>query len=595
MDTATGNTIHRVVLHDETRKRWLLFRNPIRLLEVTSLEDVIPTLQFVEQQVMQQKRFAAGFISYEASSAFDAAFCTRIPDTNFPLLWFGLYSEPEEINLPEPDFKTYSLGDPIPSVNKGEYNRAISRIKEHIRSGNTYQVNYTMQMDTPFSGDPWNLFLAMVRAQSPGYAAWIDTGRFAICSASPELFFKLDKDRLTCKPMKGTVRRGRTYQEDESLSEWLSKSEKNRAENLMIVDMVRNDLGRVAEAGSVSVNRLFEVQKHPTLWQMTSTIVARSSKSFSDILSAIFPCASITGAPKVRTTRIIAELEKTPRNIYTGCIGYLAPGPTAQFNVAIRTAVVDRINGVATYNTGGGIVWDSSSEDEYTEALLKTRVLKVQKPEFSLLETILWTENEGYFLLDRHLKRLTDSAAYFEFPLDVDAVRGVLAQESFRFSRKSYRVRLLVGRSGSIQTESTVFFPEESLQDTRVGIAKTPVRSKDIFLFHKTTIRNVYDEALKSFPDCGDVLLWNENGELTESTIANIVLDINGELYTPPVSSGLLPGVFRSSLIDQGVIHERILKVPDLARCDTIFLINSVRKWRKAVLVENNGSTDKQN
>lgn len=584
MDTASGTAQDQVILHHNSESRWLCFKNPFQIVEARAIEDVLPALQNIDTQVREQGRYAAGFISYEASGAFDPAICTKTPE-DFPLLWFGLYPSPEEVQLPEPDFRAYSLGARTPSVSQPEYFHAISKIKEHIHSGDTYQVNYTLQLQIPFAGDPWNLFLAMVRAQSPGYAAWINTGRFAVCSASPELFFNLEGNRLTCKPMKGTVKRGRTLQEDASFATWLRNSEKNRAENLMIVDMIRNDLGRIADDGSVQVDRLFEVERHPTLWQMTSTIHANSQKSLTEIMAALFPCASITGAPKIRTTRIIADLEASARNLYTGCIGFIGPEPRAQFNVAIRTAVVDRREGTARYGTGGGIVWDSTHQDEYTEAILKARVLTEQRPEFSLLETLLWTRDSGYFLLDYHMKRLADTAAYFDYTVNIKDVEESLHMKASGYSEAFQKVRLLIDRNGVMDIQSSVLNPEESPEKLQVKPATDPVYSKDIFLYHKTTFRSVYEAAHRSCPECDDVLLWNEREELTESCIANIVLEIDGRMYTPPIRSGLLAGVFRAWLLDQGKIEERVLHISDLKTSNKVFLVNSVRKWQEAALV----------
>ncbi len=585
VDMTAGMTKDQVVLHHNSYSQWLCFKNPFQIIEAGKIEEVRPVLQDIETQVREKGRYAAGFISYEASPAFDPAIYTRTTE-NFPLLWFGIYPPPEIIQLPEPDFSTYSLGDWSPSVCKSEYFRAISRIKEHIHSGDTYQVNYTLQLRVPFSGDPWNLFLSMVRAQSPGYAAWVDTGRYAICSASPELFFNFRGNQLICKPMKGTVKRGRTLKEDETLAGWLHHSEKNRAENLMIVDMIRNDLGRVAEAGSVQVEKLFEVERHPTLWQMTSTIKAVSRKSLTEIIGALFPCASITGAPKIRTTRIIADLEQAARNVYTGCIGFIGPEPSAQFNVAIRTAVVDRRHGTAEYGTGGGIVWDSASGDEYTEAILKARVLTEQRPEFSLLETILWTQEGGYYLLDYHLKRLADSAVYFDYPAKIQDVKKALCAKSSDFSGTDQRVRLLIDRNGSIEIQNFPLIPEESKRKLKVKLAAEPVSSGDIFLYHKTTFRHTYESARQKFPEYDDVILWNEKRELTESSIANIVVDIEGELYTPPFDAGLLEGVFRAHLLKEEKISERRLHLSDIKKFRKVYLINSVRKWQEAVLFE---------
>ncbi len=574
----------RVILHSAAAGRWLCFRTAHQIITAEKHDEILPALRQIEALVNKNRWFAAGFISYEASAAFDPALCTH-PADDFPLLWFGLYPAPDEFALPDPDVQHYSLGHIVPSVSQAEYDRAILDIKKHIHSGDTYQVNYTLRLRIPFSGNPWHLFLAMVRAQSPAYSAWIDTGRFAVCSASPELFFRLQGNSLMCKPMKGTVGRGRTLEEDVSNAKWLHCSEKNRAENLMIVDMIRNDLGRVADVGSVHVPYLFEVERHPTLWQMTSTVAANCKKPLVDILTALFPCASITGAPKIRTTQIIADLETAPRGIYTGSIGFIAPDRFAQFNVAIRTAVVDRETGQAEYGAGGGIVADSSCEDEYTEALLKARVLTEKFIEFSLLETMLWTKEEHYFLLDKHLKRLADSAAYFGYPVDLEQVNNRLLGMTDGYSGKPHRVRLLVARSGDLSIEAVPLILSNSAKPVRVRLAQSPVNSDDVFLYHKTTWRQSYEAALQSCPDCDDVLLWNERNELTESCIANVVVEMGGDLLTPPVESGLLAGTFRNSLLEQNKIQEQTLLVSDLRKCSRIYLINSVRKWQQATLL----------
>ena len=573
----------QVLLHNEAAGKWLHFRDPQQIIVSYKAEEVIAALKTIELLVQSHGWHAAGFLSYEAASAFDNALCARSAQ-DLPLLWFGLYPNAEEYELPKADFGAYALAEPVPTISQEEYSQAIERIKRYIKSGDTYQVNYTLRLKSCFCGDPFQLFLAMVQAQAAGYSAWIDTGRYAICSASPELFFHLEGDALMCKPMKGTVRRGRTLDEDTSLADWLYRSEKNRAENLMIVDMIRNDLGRVAELGSVQVPRLFEVERHPTLWQMTSTVTATCRKSFSEIMAALFPCASITGAPKIRTTQIIAELETAARGIYTGSIGFLTPNRTAQFSVAIRTAVVDRNTAQVEYGSGGGIVWDSACGDEYTEALLKSRVLTEQRPEFSLLETMLWTPDESYFLLDYHLRRLADSAKYFGFPADIVSVRKRLLARCSDFSVEPMRVRLLIDSNGRPEIQADPLCGVKGDRPVRIMLAREAVNSADIFLYHKTTYRQIYEEARNSCSDCDDVLLWNEREEITESSIANVVVKIGEDLFTPPRDSGLLAGTFREWLLETGQIRERILKVRDLDRSSKIYLINSVRKWQEAIL-----------
>jgi para-aminobenzoate synthetase/4-amino-4-deoxychorismate lyase len=302
-------------------------------------------------------------------------------------------------------------------------------------------------------------------------------------------------------------------------------------------------------------------------------------------MSSLFPCASITGAPKVSTMRIITSLETSPRQVYTGAIGYLAPGRIASFNVAIRTVLIEQSTGKAEYGIGGGIVWDSTSVDEYDEALLKARVLTVQRPEFSLLETLRWTPGEGYFLLDEHLRRLSESAEYFGFPCEQEKVRAHLAETSLGLPQQPQRVRMLLDMEGNHSTQAFPLELAPTGEPLRLKTASSPINSTDVYLFHKTTWRGVYETARASQTGCDDVILFNERGEVTETSLANLVFRLDGELVTPPVESGLLAGTFRAHLLEQGLIRERIVTITDLPHCTQIFRINSVRGWQPAALV----------
>jgi para-aminobenzoate synthetase/4-amino-4-deoxychorismate lyase len=467
-------------------------------------------------------------------------------------------------------------------MDRDTYNEAIAKIKEYISQGKTYQVNYTMQLRANFDASAWDFFLHLVEAQH-NHAAYIDLGRYVICSASPELFFELNGDTITCHPMKGTVKRGHTTSEDQQQSEWLKNSDKNRAENVMIVDMIRNDLGRIAKTGSIHVPELFCAERYPSLWQMTSTITAETAASLTNIFRALFPCASITGAPKVSTMQIIDELEDTPRRIYTGSIGYISPLRKAKFNVAIRTLLIDLETQKAEYGVGGGIVWDSDSAEEYYEALLKARVLTEPQAEFSLFETMLWTPAEGFCLREKHINRLLDSADYFDFATSRRAVEETLDTTASGFET-AQRVRLLVDKEGRIKIESTAFQPNTRTISAR--LAKREINSNNVFLFHKTTHRVVYKEAQADFPDCDDVLLYNERGELTEFTMGNIVLGLDGQMITPPIECGLLAGTFRAHLVEIGQVIERRISIARLRDCTEIFRVNSVRKWEKVEMRE---------
>jgi len=585
---------NEVLLKDN--REWLHFANPHEIVRAERLEEVLPALREVEQLIKTNHWYAAGFLSYEAAPAFDSALQTHASiailnehsslrstgNTDFPYLWFGLYPEPRVVQLPSPE-QPGEFFNWQPTIDRDAYNAAIAKIKNHIAEGCTYQVNYTMRLQADFSGSAWEFFLHLAQSQNK-HAAYIDAGQFVICSASPELFFELNGDVITCRPMKGTVERGRTTSEDHERSEWLKNSEKNRAENVMIVDMIRNDVGKIAETGSVSVPELFQVERYPTLWQMTSTVTARTCRPISEIFAALFPSASITGAPKVSTMKIIAELENTPRKIYTGSIGYIAPDRKAKFNVAIRTALIDQERGKAEYGVGGGIVWDSTSSDEYAEALLKARVLTEKPRIFSLLETMLWNPAAGYFLCERHIVRMLDSAKYFDISIAREKLAGYLEQISSSF-RTPQRVRVLLDRSGELTFESRPFELRRKTETLKVCLAKEPVDSTDVFLVHKTTKRAMYESAREGCEEFDDVLLYNEAGELTEFTIGNLVVELDGQLLTPLISCGVLPGTFRAHLVETGQILERTIPVERLKDCTQIFRVNSIRKWER-VMVE---------
>jgi para-aminobenzoate synthetase/4-amino-4-deoxychorismate lyase len=576
-----GDYEDSVVLYDAGHQQWLLFYHPLQIYVAHNLESVMSIFHEVEHQVAVNRLYAAGFIAYEAGPAFDPALVVRSRG-DFPLLWFGIYREPEQVSfppLPREDLTTIHWE---PSVSEKEYQLSISKIKEYIQTGHTYQVNYTFRLRARFSEDPWKLFVRMVHAQGNDYGAFVNTKGWAICSASPELFLKVDGGDLSSRPMKGTVSRGLMQKEDVEQATWLAHSEKNRAENLMIVDMVRNDMGRIAEVGSVGVTSLFDVEKYPTLWQMTSTVLCKTKTGITDIFRALFPAASITGTPKVRTMQIIAELESAPRRIYTGTIGFLSPGRKAQFNVAIRTVLVDRLSNSAEYGVGGGIVWDSEKADELQECYTKAQILFQPTSDLALLETILWTPQDGYFLLDDHLSRLADSAAYFSRPIDIEAIHEKLRVMACELPACSHRIRLVVPQESEPMLEAYLLTPLS--QPFRIRVAKTPINSQDPFLYHKTTYRRIYEKALAESPGYDDVLLWNERKEVTESSIANVVVEMDGRLLTPPVHCGLLPGTYRSLLLKQGKITEEIIKVQDLCRCSKIYLINSVRgMWEASI------------
>lgn len=565
-------------------RHWRCFYEPVQVITAVSPEEVWPALVAVETAVRQQGLYAAGFLTYEASAAFGLAVH---PAGDLPLLWFGLYESEQKLAVGEGrlrHIRTADLPSPTwqPAITWPAYHAAIQQIKEAIARGDTYQVNYTFPLQAEFSGDPLALFGDLAQAQQGSHAAYVDTGRFAVCSASPELFFRLEGDVLTSKPMKGTAVRGKTLAEDEANIAGLAQSDKNRAENVMIVDMIRNDMGRVAQIGSVQVPELFAVERYPTVLQMTSTVQARTTQSLPAIFRAMFPCASITGAPKVRTMEMIRELEPQPRGVYTGAVGFISPEGTAQFNVAIRTVTVDKMQGTAVYGVGSGIVWDSDAAAEFAECEVKARVLAEKRPSFSLLESLLWQPDRGYFLLEAHVQRLLDSAVYFGIPLTGTAVRHRLVDFAASLNEPC-KIRVLVTLVGELTVEAVPLAQGERSRPLRVALADTAVTSETIWLYHKTTRREIYEQARAAHPTCDEVILWNERGELTEATTANLVLDLEGTLWTPPLSSGLLAGTFRQYLLANGRIQERVLTRADLKQARQILLINSVRQWQTAV------------
>ncbi len=538
-------------------------------------------LDEVERRVNGESLTAVGFLSYESAAAFDSAF-TNHEVGQLPLLWFGLYETNRVITLDQIEANNgYEIGNWQPSLRETDFSTNIQRIKQHIASGETYQVNYTFRLDTQFSGDSLSYFLDLQAAQNGLYGAYIDGGAWAICSASPELFFTLDGERVESRPMKGTTSRGLSWQEDMTQINWLQRSEKNRAENVMIVDMLRNDMGRIAKRGSVHVPSLFDVSRYPTVLQMTSTVRAETAASFADILAALFPCASITGAPKVRTMEIIHELEETPRGIYCGAIGFLSPNRQAQLNVAIRTVTIDIEGQKAQYGTGGGIIWESNAQDEYRECQLKAQVLTTRRPPFRLLESLLFDSAKQLWLLDEHLTRLQNSAGYFDYPLDVATLRTDLDALANSLNKPA-KIRILLARSGQVAIEAHTLVPKPEI--VQLGLAANPIQSRNPFLYHKTTIREMYTQAVTDAPNCDDILLWNERGEVTETTTANIVFLLNDKWLTPPVSSGLLAGTYREHLLQSGKLQEEVITLDELDNFDEIGVINSVRGWREARL-----------
>lgn len=555
------------------------FVKPINIIQTHEICDVTACLAEIEQAT-RLGYYAAGYIAYEAAPAFDEQVDVR-PKNAMPILWFGIYETPILDEDPKPIIaKCQTVWQA--NVDKKQYREAIAAIKAQIKYGNTYQTNYTIRLASSIDADPYSFYLHLLTAQQASYSAYLDIGDHVILSVSPELFFHYRNGKITTKPMKGTARRGVTLQEDRQNCQQLF-NEKNLAENMMIVDLLRNDLNRIAEIGSVKVDALFSTEKYPTVWQLTSTISASLPKdtSINTIFKALFPCGSITGAPKKSTMKLITELEQEARGVYCGAIGYITPNQEMIFNVAIRTLTINKQNCNGQYGVGGGITWDSAAEDEYQEMFDKAQILNEVSMPSNLLESIL-LENGTYFLLSQHVDRLSESAEYFGFPCHQESIKRELYQFASTTPNGRHKIRLLLDEKGAISLQSNTLADDNN--PVYASLSPTTIDSSNRFLYHKTTKRDFYPNASLE----REYLLSNERGELTEFVTGNLVLFIDGNWLTPPVSSGLLPGTFRGTLIKAGKIKEKVLCVDDLDRAEKIALINSVRKWRDVIWLKAN-------
>jgi para-aminobenzoate synthetase / 4-amino-4-deoxychorismate lyase len=570
---------------DHSPGHWLCFRAPLRVVTATRVEDVPSALSLLDEAV-DAGHFAAGYFAYEAARACDPAMATHAA-CPLPLAHIAVYDRAEILaTLPPPSHASCSTGAWTSAVPYASYEKQVRDIKTWIQCGDTYQVNYTCQLQTSFKGDSLAWFHQLYRAQPAAYAAYGTFGAHTLCSVSPELFFRVHDQDITARPMKGTAPRGRTWDEDQRHAEQLRASVKNRAENVMILDMMRNDLGRIAFPGSVSVQHLCEVERYHTVLQMISEVSARTDASLEQIMRALFPSCSITGAPKVRTMQLIHELEPEPRGIYTGAIGFASGrnpltgerGRHAQFSVAIRTAHINEATGHVRYGAGGGIVWDSDAGSEYAECHTKALVLASPPPPFKLLETMRWTPARGFAFLNEHLRRIGESAAYFLRPWNEPRARKTLAREAETWKGTPMRVRLLLDERGTVELDCSPLDDAPTRGDTwNLAVDDRPVDAQDRFLYHKTTHRHVYNAARARRPDADDVLLWNTRREITESCLANVAVQLDNRWYTPPVTCGLLAGVMRDALVRRGRLRERVITLEELDHAEAIVLFNSVR------------------
>ena len=560
-------------IRDQADTGWEFFDNPLAVLIATKAEEVRSVLDQVETAT-QQGYQCVGYVAYEAASALDTSLAVH-PSTR-PLAVFGIFKSCQRLTTLPSNKPSAVWLRPVMSCE--QYTSKIQAIKTRLAHGESYQVNLTHTLQGTYEGEPLDLFATLYDAQPTAYAAFLHLNDLAIASVSPELFFCLDGDQITTQPMKGTAPRAPNAEEDLANKRALENSEKDRSENIMIVDMIRNDLGRICQPGTITADNLFAIESLPTVWQQTSSVSGKTEARFSDILSTLFPCASITGAPKKRTMEIINALEDDARGIYTGCIGVLKPDRSMRFSVAIRTLVLDTDTRSASYGIGGGIVWDSAPLSEWQESLDKSKLLNGVSP--MLLETMKYDPRDGVVLLDRHINRLIAAASTHAYPLNPTQAKELVQCFSATEKRK---LRLLADRSGRLSLESSDFPPIKAV--FRLGLADAPIQREDFRLRTKTTQRTLYDQNRGARLDIDDVILFNEDNEITETTIFNLYLKIQGVLYTPALPSGLLPGVYREHLLALGAAKERVLSVQDLSKAEGLYVSNAVRGLCPAILV----------
>ncbi|WP_034510399.1 chorismate-binding protein [Blastococcus sp. URHD0036] len=532
-------------------------------------------------------RWAFGFVAYEAAAGLDPDLAVHEPVPGLPLAWFGISSAPARVGVVTPnDVRDHAVGPWSCAWDAPRHRDAVERVREHIAAGETYQCNLTTRVTAPAAGDLRQLYADLALGQRGAHNAYLDLGRFVVASASPELFVEWTGDLLRMRPMKGTAARGRTPEEDAAAVGALLASAKERAENVMIVDLVRNDLARIARTGSVTVTGLCRPERFETVHQLTSEVTAEvlPGTGLTDVFRALFPSGSVTGAPKVASMQLLRELEDGPRGVYCGAVGVVAPpgAPVrARFAVAIRTVLVDRETGTATYGTGGGITWGSEPAAEYAELLAKARVLDARPEDFALLETMRHEAGRGVRSLDAHLDRMAGSAAWFGFPFDGAAARAALAGRLT--GAGDARVRLLCARDGRLTVEVGPL-PGAVAGPLRLHVDDDPVDSREVWPHHKTTLRAPYELRRARHPEADEVVLVNERGEVTEACTANLAVRLDGRWWTPPLGDGCLPGVERARLVRAGVLAERVLRPADLVQAGELALVNSLRGWRPAVL-----------
>ncbi|CAD5278586.1 Para-aminobenzoate synthetase / 4-amino-4-deoxychorismate lyase [Bosea sp. 62] len=579
----------------------LLFADPAEIVEASEPAEIAEAFARIKAGLARGLH-AAGFLSYELGYAFEPRLAGLLPsEPRLPLLWFGLFEAPRSIVPAELDQEFAArcpapLGDLAFGLDEAAHAAAVQRVLDYLHAGDAYQVNLTFPIRFRYPGDPLALYGALRASQPVAHGGMVATGEASILSVSPELFIETAGRRAVTRPMKGTAARGFDAPADEVAKASLRADPKQQAENLMIVDLLRNDLSRISEQDSVKVPALFSVETYPGFHTLTSTVTSqlRPGLSLLEQMQALFPCGSVTGAPKLRAMEIIRELEAAPRGIYTGSLGMIAPNGDLSFNVAIRTATL-LPGGEGVYGVGGGIVVDSRPAEEYAECRLKARVLTDLAEEYGLIETLRWSG--GYVRLALHLERLAASSSVLGFRLDREQVLGQLAAaEAALPAGEERRVRCELRCDGMLQI-TTAPMPVAAGGAVRIAIARQRVDAGDPFLRHKTTRRAVYERAFAeaALQGCDDALLLNRQGFITETSRSNVFVEHDGVLLTPPLVHGLLPGVLRRELIETGVAREAPLRLDDLRQAGRWFVGNSLRGLQLAEIAGSALASDTPN
>jgi para-aminobenzoate synthetase / 4-amino-4-deoxychorismate lyase len=562
-----------------------IFYKPSKQIEISAKKP--ERIKEVDEEIALGRK-GYGYLTYEAGYSYESNL--YLYQKNNKIGCFKFFDDDQITTLKSKDIKhssfdskQFNFSDLELTVTEEDFIQKIEKIKNYIKEGETYQVNFTVKGVFKFIGDFTEMFSSLIFNQSARYSAFINDGDNLIVSVSPELFFKIDGRKILTKPMKGTIKRGFNISEDKLKLAQLISSEKDKAENVMIVDLLRNDLGKICTPGSIKVTDLFKIEKYESLYQMTSAVEGELKKRvlFSDVIKALFPCGSITGAPKLRTMQFINELESGERGIYTGGIA-LIDGGKIGMSVPIRTAYVNRSSGEGEIGLGSGIVWDSNPHEEFNETLLKSKFLSSPDQYFELFETILFSSGD-YFLLNDHLERLMAAADYFLFRFDKEKVEESLGSLKTLFSNGTdYKVKLVLNKWGEVKAESEIL--PKSVVNANVMISSDYIYSYDKFRYFKTTNRELYDRELSYYRNKGfwDVLFLNEKNQLAEGAVSNVFIKKGDAYYTPPVETGLLPGVYRKYLLKNlNNVFERVLYKDDILNADEVFLTNSVRKMVK--------------